>query len=128
MKEMADHTVEHPLDGAPFTSSDGKLVGVLLKSDATRMAADVAPCTRKLISGEVAPEAYAGEAGRLRRRTHLQLGEGSHRSGTHRTNEHHPMASKNPPTTSLGQCAPAQTRAVQPSTIATAAATQGIHR
>jgi CBS domain len=57
MKEMADHMVEHSLDSAPITTSDGKLVGVLLKSDATRMAADSAACTRKLITGEVAPEA-----------------------------------------------------------------------
>jgi hypothetical protein len=56
MKEMADHMVEHSLDSSPITTSDGKLVGVLLKSDATRMAADAAACTRKLITGEVAPE------------------------------------------------------------------------
>ena len=56
MKEMADHMVEHSLDSAPITTSDGKLVGVLLKSDATRMAADAAACTRKLITGEVVPE------------------------------------------------------------------------
>src|ERR1700730_7913424 len=29
-KEMADHMVEHDLDSAPITTSDGKLVGVLL--------------------------------------------------------------------------------------------------
>jgi hypothetical protein len=56
MKEMADHMVEHSLDSSPITTSDGKLVGVLLKSDATRMAADSAGCARKLIAGEVAPE------------------------------------------------------------------------
>jgi hypothetical protein len=49
MKEMADYLVEHSLDSAPITTSDGKLVGVLLKSDATRMAAEAAPGTRKLI-------------------------------------------------------------------------------
>jgi hypothetical protein len=56
MKEMADHMVEHSLESSPITTSDGRLVGVLLKSDAIRMAADATGCTRKLISGEVAPE------------------------------------------------------------------------
>jgi Mg/Co/Ni transporter MgtE len=56
MKEMADHMVEHSLDSAPITTSDGKLVGVLLKSDATRMAVDAAACTRKLITGDSEPE------------------------------------------------------------------------
>jgi CBS domain len=49
MKEMADYMVEHSLENVPITTSDGKLVGVLLKSDATRMATDSAACTRKLI-------------------------------------------------------------------------------
>jgi hypothetical protein len=49
MKEMADYMVEHSLENVPITTSDGKLVGVLLKSDATQMAADAAACTRKLI-------------------------------------------------------------------------------
>jgi len=49
MKEMADHMVEHSLESSPITTSDGKLVGVLLKSDAIRLAADAAACTRKLI-------------------------------------------------------------------------------
>jgi len=57
MKEMADHMVDHSMESAPITTSDGKLVGVLFKSDATRMAADAAPCARKLITGELAPEA-----------------------------------------------------------------------
>jgi predicted transcriptional regulator len=56
MKEMADHMVEHSLENVPITTSDGKLVGVLLKSDAVRLAADAAACTRKLITGEVAKE------------------------------------------------------------------------
>jgi CBS domain len=55
-KEMADFMVEHSLDSAPITTSDGKLVGVLMKSDAIRLAADASACTRKLITGEVAPE------------------------------------------------------------------------
>ncbi len=49
MKEMAGYMVEHSLENVPITTSDGKLVGVLLKSDAIRMAADAAACTRKLI-------------------------------------------------------------------------------
>jgi CBS domain-containing protein len=48
-KEMADFMVEHDLDSAPITTSDGKLVGVLLKSDTVRLAADATACTRKLI-------------------------------------------------------------------------------
>ena len=51
-KEMADFMVEHDLDSAPITTSDGKLVGVLLKSDATSLAADRAACARKLITTE----------------------------------------------------------------------------
>ena len=50
MKEMADHMVEHSLESSPITTSDGKLVGVLLKRDAMRLAADAAACTRKLIT------------------------------------------------------------------------------
>lgn len=49
-KEMADHMVEHSLDSSPITTSDGKLVGVLLKADAVRLAADAAACARKLIA------------------------------------------------------------------------------
>jgi hypothetical protein len=51
-KEMADHMVEHDLDSAPITTSDGKLVGVLFKSEAVRLAADRAACARKLITTE----------------------------------------------------------------------------
>jgi hypothetical protein len=56
MKEMADHMVEHSLDSAPITTSDGKLVGVLLKSDAIRLASDASSCTRRLITTESAAE------------------------------------------------------------------------
>jgi CBS domain-containing protein len=56
MKEMADHMVERSLESSPITTSDGKLVGVLLKSDAIRLAADASACTRRLITGEAAPE------------------------------------------------------------------------
>ena len=51
-KEMADHMVEHDLDSAPITTSDGKLVGVLFKAEAVRLAADRAACARKLINPE----------------------------------------------------------------------------
>lgn len=50
IKEMADHMVEHRLESAPITTSDGKLVGVLLKADAIRLAAGAPACTRKLIT------------------------------------------------------------------------------
>jgi predicted transcriptional regulator len=56
MKEMADFMVEHSLDSSPITTSDGKLVGVLQKSDAIRLAADASACARKLITGEVLPD------------------------------------------------------------------------
>jgi hypothetical protein len=56
MKEMADHMVEHSLESSPITTSDGRLVGVLLKSDAIRLAADASACTRKLITGDAALE------------------------------------------------------------------------
>jgi CBS domain-containing protein len=56
MKEMADHMVEHSLESSPITTSDGKLVGVLLKSDAVRLAADSAACTRKLITTDPGSE------------------------------------------------------------------------
>jgi predicted transcriptional regulator len=38
IKEMADYLVEHELDSSPITTSDGKLVGMLFKSDAVRAA------------------------------------------------------------------------------------------
>jgi Mg/Co/Ni transporter MgtE len=49
IKEMADYMVEHDLDSAPITTSDGKLVGVLFRSEAVPLAASAAGCTRKLI-------------------------------------------------------------------------------
>jgi Mg/Co/Ni transporter MgtE len=39
VKEMADYLVEHDLESSPITTSDGKLVGMLFKSDAVRAAA-----------------------------------------------------------------------------------------
>jgi hypothetical protein len=54
---MADFMVEHSLDSAPITTSDGALVGVLLKPDAIRLAADASACARKLIAADAALEA-----------------------------------------------------------------------
>ena len=36
--KMADYMNEHKLESSPITTSDGKLVGLLLRSDATRAA------------------------------------------------------------------------------------------
>jgi len=38
--EMAKSMVEHNLDSSPITTSDGRLVGLLLKEDALRVAAE----------------------------------------------------------------------------------------
>jgi Mg/Co/Ni transporter MgtE len=37
-KEMADHMTEHRLESSPITTSDGRLVGLLLQKDAIRVA------------------------------------------------------------------------------------------
>jgi CBS domain-containing protein len=50
MKEMADYMVEHELESAPITTSDGKLVGVLLKADAIQQAASGAAAARRMIT------------------------------------------------------------------------------
>ena len=50
IKEMADHLVEHDHDSVPITTSDGKLVGVLYKSEAVRLAASATACVRKMIT------------------------------------------------------------------------------
>ncbi len=39
--EMAATMVEHNLDSSPITTSDGRLVGLLLKEDAVRVAGEV---------------------------------------------------------------------------------------
>lgn len=49
IKEIADYMVEHELESSPVTTSDGKLVGLLLKSDAVECAASATPCVRKMI-------------------------------------------------------------------------------
>src|SRR5579863_8746396 len=50
IKEMADYMTEHGLESAPVTTSDGKLVGLLLRSDAVDLAAGCDDCARKMIS------------------------------------------------------------------------------
>jgi Mg/Co/Ni transporter MgtE len=40
IKEMADHMTEHELDSSPITTSDGRLVGLLLQKDAVRLAGE----------------------------------------------------------------------------------------
>jgi CBS domain-containing protein len=49
IKEMADYMVEHELESSPVTTSDGKLVGLLARSDAVECAASATPCRRRLI-------------------------------------------------------------------------------
>jgi predicted transcriptional regulator len=51
IKEMADHLVEHDHDSVPITTSDGKLIGVLYRSEAIRQAASATACVRKMITG-----------------------------------------------------------------------------
>jgi CBS domain-containing protein len=50
MKEMADYMIEHALDSVPITTSDGKLVGVVLKADAIDHAGAGAAAARRLIT------------------------------------------------------------------------------
>ncbi len=50
IKEMADYMTEHDLESAPVTTSDGKLVGLLLRSEAVDLAAGCEDCARKMIS------------------------------------------------------------------------------
>jgi CBS domain-containing protein len=38
IEEMAEHMVKHDLRSAPITTSDGRLVGLLLREDAVREA------------------------------------------------------------------------------------------
>jgi CBS domain-containing protein len=38
IKEMADFMVEHQLENSPVTTSDGRLVGLLMRADAVRLA------------------------------------------------------------------------------------------
>lgn len=50
IKEMADYMTEHDLESAPVTTSDGKLVGLLLRSEAVELASGCEDCARKMIS------------------------------------------------------------------------------
>ena len=50
IKEMADYMTEHDLESVPVTTSDGKLVGLLLRSEAIELAAGCDDCARKMIS------------------------------------------------------------------------------
>jgi Mg/Co/Ni transporter MgtE len=38
IKEMADFLIEHDLENSPVTTSDGRLVGLLMRADAVRQA------------------------------------------------------------------------------------------
>lgn len=49
IKQMADYMVEHELESSPVTTSDGRLVGVLFKSDAVNLAAGCPECVRRMI-------------------------------------------------------------------------------
>jgi CBS domain-containing protein len=40
IKQMADFMVEHNLENSPVTTSDGRLVGLLTRADAVRLAGD----------------------------------------------------------------------------------------
>jgi Mg/Co/Ni transporter MgtE len=40
IKEMAEHMTEHKLENSPVTTSDGRLVGLLLQKDAIRVAGE----------------------------------------------------------------------------------------
>jgi CBS domain-containing protein len=49
IKEVADHMTEHDLVSSPITNSDGKLVGLLLRSDAVEQSTGCPECARKMI-------------------------------------------------------------------------------
>lgn len=49
IKEMADYMTGKDLASAPITTSDGKLVGLLLRKDAVEQAAGCEDCARKMI-------------------------------------------------------------------------------
>ena len=49
IKEMADYMTKKDLASAPITTSDGKLVGLLLRSDAVAQAEGCEDCARKMI-------------------------------------------------------------------------------
>jgi predicted transcriptional regulator len=43
IQEMAEYMIDHDLVSSPITTSDGRLVGLLLRDDATRVAAELGP-------------------------------------------------------------------------------------
>jgi len=49
IKEMADYMDKHDLESSPITTSDGKLVGLLLHTDARQQAEGCPDCARRLI-------------------------------------------------------------------------------
>lgn len=49
IKEVADAMVKRNLESAPVTTSDGKLVGLLLRVDAVAQAEGCPECARKFI-------------------------------------------------------------------------------
>ncbi|HKC18067.1 MAG TPA: CBS domain-containing protein [Candidatus Dormibacteraeota bacterium] len=49
IKEMADYMTKRNLVNAPVTTSDGKLVGLLLRSDAVEQARGCEDCARQMI-------------------------------------------------------------------------------
>lgn len=49
IKEMADYMVEHDLVSSPITSSDGVLLGLLVRSDAVERADGCPQCARAMI-------------------------------------------------------------------------------
>lgn len=49
IKEMADYMVEHKLESSPITTSDGRLVGLLLQKDAVECSVSLTPCSRRMI-------------------------------------------------------------------------------
>ncbi len=82
---------------------------------------DVAPCPVALC--------YSGRSDDARLLgIQRRLGVGNQRSGTQRMNAHQPRLRKNPPMTSVGQCAPAHTRPKQASKITSPATTHTIRR
>jgi len=49
IKEVADFLVKHDFPSTPITTSDGKLVGLLMRSDAVREAEGCPDCVRSMI-------------------------------------------------------------------------------
>jgi CBS domain-containing protein len=49
IKEVADFLVKHDFPSSPVTTSDGKLVGLLLRTDAVREAEGCPDCARSMI-------------------------------------------------------------------------------